>query len=61
MTKHLDTLTECGLIRQHRQGRERVHELNAQPLQAIDDWLRPYAELWDERLARLRAHLEENP
>lgn len=61
VTKHLDTLADCGLIRHHRQGRERVHELNPRPLQAIDDWLRPYAELWDERLARLREHLEENP
>lgn len=61
VTKHLDTLTDSGLIRQRRQGRQRLHELNPQPLREIDDWLRPYAELWDQALSRLQKHLEENP
>jgi DNA-binding transcriptional ArsR family regulator len=59
VTKHLDVLGASGLIRAHRAGRERLHELDAQPLRAVDDWLRPYAEAWDERLAALRRHLGE--
>lgn len=61
VTKHLDTLTDCGLIRLRRRGRLRLHELNPQPLRHIDEWLRPYEELWDRRLSRLRQHLEDNP
>ncbi len=59
VTKHLDALRDAGLVRFRRQGRERLHELDAAPLQEVDDWLRPYAEAWDRRLERLRQHLGE--
>lgn len=60
VTKHLDALVAAGLVRVRRQGRERLHELDATPLQEVDAWLRPYAEAWDLRLDRLRQHLEED-
>jgi DNA-binding transcriptional ArsR family regulator len=59
VTKHLDVLRDAGLVRVRRAGRERLHELEPAPLQAVDDWLRPYAAFWDERLAALRRHLGE--
>ena len=60
VTKHLEVLRASGLISARRAGRERLHELDAEPLRAVDDWLRPYAEAWDERLAALRRHLGED-
>ena len=60
VTKHLDALRRAGLIRVRRDGRERLHELDARPLEAVDEWLRPYAEAWDARLAALRTHLGED-
>lgn len=61
VTKHLDVLCRSGLVRARRVGRERLHELDPEPLKALDDWLAPYAAAWDERLARLRDYLEEEP
>lgn len=61
VTKHLDTLAESGLVRVTRAGRERLHELDAEPLRAVQGWLEPYAVEWDRRLDRLRRHLQENP
>ena len=58
VTKHLDRLEDAGLIRVRRRGRERLHEVDPMPLQAVDDWLAPYAKAWDERLAALQAHLD---
>ncbi len=59
VTKHLDTLRDCGLVRVERRGRERLHRLEPAPLRQMERWLRPYAAFWDDRLARLRRHLEE--
>lgn len=59
VAKHLDTLDRAGLITVRRRGRERLHALRAEPLREVDDWLAPYAAAWDERLARLKTHLEE--
>ena len=58
VTKHLDVLEMAGLIRKWIKGRERLHELEAEPLRVVDDWLAPYAAAWDERLERLRIHLD---
>lgn len=58
VTKHLNVLCEAGLIRAEWRGRERQHHLQAEPLQAVDDWLQPYAAAWDQALERLRQHLE---
>ena len=58
VTKHLDVLEHAGLVRKRVQGRERLHELEAEPLSEVDDWLAPYAAAWDERLERLRIHLD---
>lgn len=59
VTKHLDLLEAAGLIEKETRGRERIHRLSAEPLEAIDAWLAPFAAFWDDRLARLRKHLEE--
>jgi len=60
VTKHLDALDRAGLLRVERHGRERIHRLDAAPLREVAEFLAPYAAAWDERLARLAAHLEEN-
>lgn len=61
VTKHLDVLVRCGLVRAHRRGRERIHELDAAPLKELADFLAPYSAAWDDRLDRLQTYLEEHP
>lgn len=60
VSKHLGILRSSGLVRVRKDGREQLHELDSRPLKAVDDWLRPYAEAWDERIAALRRHLGED-
>ena len=58
VTKHLDVLENAGLIRRHREGRERIHSVRSEPLKDVADWLAPWEEAWDDRLARLKSHLD---
>jgi DNA-binding transcriptional ArsR family regulator len=59
VAKHLHVLSDAGLVSTWRQGRERLHALDPEPLREVDDWLAPYAAAWDKRLARLKKHVEE--
>jgi DNA-binding transcriptional ArsR family regulator len=59
VSKHLDLLKAAGLVRARKVGREQIHELDAEPLRDVEDWLRPYEEFWDVRIAALRRHLGE--
>ena len=58
VTKHLNLLSEVGLIEQEWRGRERLHRLKTEPLQKLDTWLAPYAAEWDRRLENLREYLD---
>lgn len=60
-TKHLDALVDSRLVRVRWQGRFRMHELEAEPLTEVRDWLAPYAAEWVERLQRLRLHVDRIP
>jgi DNA-binding transcriptional ArsR family regulator len=58
VTKHLHVLAEAGLARGTRQGRERLWELEPQPLEEARRCLDLISEQWDAALARLKAAVE---
>lgn len=57
-SEHLSVLARAGLVRARPQGRERIYSLNARPLAQAFDWLKPYEEFWEERLAKLGDYLD---
>jgi DNA-binding transcriptional ArsR family regulator len=57
-SEHLSVLSRAGLVDARPQGRERIYSLNARPLAAAFDWLKPYEEFWDEKLANLGDYLD---
>jgi DNA-binding transcriptional ArsR family regulator len=57
--KHLDVLSEAGLIVRTKTGRTVACQLNADPMQAAMDWLERYQRFWSEQLDRLAAFVEE--
>lgn len=61
ITKHLGVLADAGLVRDLRRGRERLWELDLAPLDAARSCLDVVAQAWDQRLARLKAFVEEDP
>lgn len=59
ITKHLETLMDAGLVRDARQGRARVFELEPKRLELARRELDRIADQWDAALGRLRAFVEE--
>ncbi len=62
VSKHLAVLESAGLITTTRRGREKLHYLNAEPINAIADrWLGRYTRARASALADLKTALEHRP
>ena len=59
-SKHLKVLREAGLVRVERVAQRRIYAIDPDPMTELDRWLAPYRRLWNDRLDRLGAHLEED-
>lgn len=55
VSKHLQILAECELIKQEQQGREIYYHFNPQKMKEIADFLEPFRKLWDDRFNTLEA------
>jgi DNA-binding transcriptional ArsR family regulator len=58
--KHLDVLSDAGLITRTKTGRTVSCRLATAPMQEAVGWLNRYQRFWSERLDRLAAFLEED-
>ena|ERR1051326_3350078 len=59
VSQHIRVLREAGLVDVRKAGRERYYTLNAAPLQSVADWVAQHEAFWQEKLAALAQHLEE--
>jgi DNA-binding transcriptional ArsR family regulator len=57
--KHLDVLSDAGLIARAKTGRVVACRLTAGPMEQAMDWLSRYQRFWSEGLDRLAAFVEE--
>jgi DNA-binding transcriptional ArsR family regulator len=58
ISKHLRLLRRAHLVREHREGRHRVYQLNPEPLRAVDSWIEQYRSFWSRSLANLKTFVE---
>lgn len=58
ISKHLRLLRRAHLVREHREGRHRVYQLNPEPLRAVDSWIEQYRVFWTANLNSLKAFVE---
>jgi DNA-binding transcriptional ArsR family regulator len=58
ITKHLDVLSEAGLVRSSRQGRERIWAFEPRRLEDAHLILERLSRQWDDALDRLKAFVE---
>src|SRR3954466_10174231 len=58
ISKHLRLLRRAHLVREHREGRNRVYELNPGPLRSVDSWIEQYRVFWTGKLNSLKTFVE---
>jgi DNA-binding transcriptional ArsR family regulator len=53
VSKHLGVLKQVGLVKERREGRQRLYRVNAERLKPIYDWVAPFQGYWSEKFDRL--------
>ena len=53
VSKHIQILTECDLVKQEQRGREIFYHLNSNKMQEIDKWLEQFRKIWENRFDQL--------
>lgn len=57
VVKHLQSLSEAGLVDAEREGREVRYAIKPEPLSDAIAWMMRAGAQWDRRLERLRSHV----
>ena len=58
VSKHIQILTECGLVKQEKKGREIYYHINATKMDEIDKWLGQFRKTLETQFNQLEKILE---
>ena len=53
VSKHLQILTECEIVRQEQTGREIYYHFNPGKMKEVADFVEPFRQLWEKRFDQL--------
>ena len=53
VSKHIQILAECELVKQKQDGREIYYHLNSTKMKEIDKWLEHFRKHWESRFTEL--------
>jgi DNA-binding transcriptional ArsR family regulator len=53
VSKHIQILTECELVKQEHKGREIYYHINKNQMKEIDKWLEQFRKIWENRFDQL--------
>lgn len=59
VSKHLQILTECELLKQQQDGREIYYQLNPKKMKELADFIEPFRALWEERFNKLETVMQK--
>ena len=59
VSKHLQILTECELLKQEQNGREIYYFINAKKMKEVSDFIEPFRNMWDDRFNKLEAVMKK--
>ena len=58
-SKHLRVLRQVGLVRDRRDGKQRIYGLNARGLRPVHEWIGGFERFWSESFDRLDAYVRD--
>ena len=53
VSKHLQILAECELLKQEQNGREIYYSLEVEKMKEVDRWLDQFREIWETKFSQL--------
>ncbi|MDP1813947.1 MAG: metalloregulator ArsR/SmtB family transcription factor [Leadbetterella sp.] len=59
VSKHLQILTACELLKQMQNGREIFYSVNPEKLKEVAEWAEQFRQLWDERFNKLETIMKK--
>lgn len=59
VSKHLQILTECELLKQEQDGREIYYHLNPKKMKELADFIEPFRALWEARFNKLETVMQK--
>ncbi|MES2560480.1 MAG: metalloregulator ArsR/SmtB family transcription factor [Bacteroidota bacterium] len=57
ISKHIQILTECELVKQEQKGREIYYHFNPAKMKEVSDWVNQYQQFWEKKLDSLENYL----
>lgn len=58
VSKHLHVLSDAGLVKERKVGRETRYSLQPEPLQEVKQWISYYERFWENKLNALKNFIE---
>jgi DNA-binding transcriptional ArsR family regulator len=59
VSKHIQMLTECELVKQEHRGREIYYSLEIDKMKEIDKWLEQFKKIWETKFNQLEKVLNK--
>jgi DNA-binding transcriptional ArsR family regulator len=59
VSKHLQILTECELLKQEQNGREIYYHINAKNMKDVADFIEPFRQMWEDRFNALETIMKK--
>ncbi len=59
ISKHIQILTECELLKQEQNGREIYYLINAKKMKDVADFIEPFRKMWDDRFNKLETIMKK--
>jgi DNA-binding transcriptional ArsR family regulator len=60
ISKHIQILAECELLKPRQNGREIYYHIDAKQMNAVADFIEPFVKMWDDRFNKLETVMKKH-